>query len=164
MSIRMVSHNILQIGWTHSINSDTVLQKYASTLEYIKKDTIKYKCSTYHLTHMDYAFLAQELNLSKLVRLINQIYGTAYTLSEIWEVVRMEQWDFLAPHTDSFHRLQCVLYLNTLQYHEWWILWIDGLEIVPKYWDIIVFHGWSPHEVSVIKTNKSRVCITLWFQ
>ena len=67
MKFSMLSKNISKIEWTDYINNDEVLRKYISNVEYIQKDNIKYKCATHHLTPVDYGFLMQELNLSKLI-------------------------------------------------------------------------------------------------
>lgn len=162
MKYTPLSKNVLKIEWTDSILDQDKLLNFIANVDYISKSDTHYRCFTHHLTPIDYSFLTNNLNLLKLVSLINRIYHTSYALTAIWEVVKMEEGDFLSPHTDRFHKLQCVLYMNSLDENDWWILSLEWLNLIPKYWDIIIFHWWTLHEVSLIKTKKSRICITFW--
>ena len=62
----------------------------------------------------DFSELKKCLDMELLSKIVSRVYSIHSSPSSIGEIVKMEPGDFLRPHTDAFHSLQCVAYLNSL--------------------------------------------------
>jgi hypothetical protein len=157
MNIKQLLPWVVEIDWTENIQNFETIDRYIDATDF----TNKYLCSTKPIDKSWFEFLEKELNFWKLLILVNKIYPTKYT-SCIWELIKMQVWDFLSVHTDSFHKVQWVLYLTDINEETGWAIMVTNKYIYPKKWTILLFPWTTEHAVTkVLKWN--RITVSFWF-
>jgi len=164
MKINKLWSNVLLISnYISEINLYLLKNYVNNNIIFDFKNTHIYRCKTYKLNNLDFYYFWKLVNFYFLNNLINKIFKCNLNITNIWEIVKMTEWDFLSIHTDSFHKLQWVLYLSDIKKVNWWEFYINDKLYYPNFWDIIIFNWSTPHKVLKV-INGVRISVTFWFK